>query len=120
MTSQPEPLTFQKTILGKYLVGASFRKAKGTKGRLPEAKTWRVLTKEGHENAEERAQTLASKFRKEADEEMNQGILMGPKTKKSVKMVGILARIKARKTYRSEAPRTGLTKAKSQKSKVKR
>jgi hypothetical protein len=99
MTDHPP---IQPTTLGKYLVGSSFRKAKGVKGKLPEANSWRVLAKESKGTPTERAQKLATKFKKEADDEMSKGIIVGPKVRKSVKMVGLLARIKARAEYKSQ------------------
>ena len=113
MTDHPPT---QPTTLGKYLVGSSFRKAKGVKGKLPEANSWRVLAKESKGNhvadsrgflrlrgtPTERAQRLATKFKKEADDEMGKGIFLGPKVKKSVKAVGLLARIRGRAEYKSQ------------------
>ena len=99
MTDRPP---IQPTTLGKYLVGSSFRKAKGAKGKLPEANSWKVLTKESRGTPTERAQKLATKFKKDADDEMGKGIFLGPKVKKSVKRVGLLARIKGRAEYKSQ------------------
>ena len=48
----------------------------------------------------ERAERLAVSFKKRADAEMDKGVFLGKRTKMSVKMVGILARIKAREAYR--------------------
>ena len=96
MTDHPP---IQPTTLGKYLVGSSFRKAKGVKGKLPEANSWKVLNKESKGTPTERAQRLATKFKKEADDEMSKGICLGPKVKKSVKMAGLLTRIKGRAEY---------------------
>ena len=47
----------------------------------------------------ERATILAKKLRKDADEEMDAGVFMGPKVGRSVKASGLLARMKARQDY---------------------
>ena len=64
----------------------------------------------------ERAENLAARLRRDADIEMSKGIYMGPKVRKSVKAVGLLARIKARRQYHSEHPIDLISKSKSQKS----
>jgi len=65
----------------------------------------------------ERAENLAARLRREADIEMSKGVYMGPKVKKSVKAVGLLARIKARRAYHAEHPLDLMSKSqKSQKS----
>ena len=48
----------------------------------------------------ERAERLAVSFKRRADAEMDKGVFLGKRTKMSVKMVGILARLKAREAYR--------------------
>lgn len=47
----------------------------------------------------ERATILAKKLRKDADEEMNAGVFMGPKVSRSVKASGLLAKMQARQDY---------------------
>ena len=48
----------------------------------------------------ERAEILVKSLRKQADDEMSSGVLLGKKVKNSVKAVGLLARLKVRKQRR--------------------
>ena len=56
--------------------------------------------KEAQGTPVERAERLAVSFRRRADAEMDKGCFLGKRTRMSVKMVGILARLKAREAYR--------------------
>lgn len=97
----------QKSKLPSVGVARKFMKV-GIHTEEQESKVKRV------KSPEERATSLADKLRQDADVEMDKGVYMGPKVKKSVKATGILARIRARKQYKAEHPLTPL--GKSQKS----
>lgn len=48
----------------------------------------------------ERAEELVQRLRKQADEEMESGVLLGKKVKKSVRATGVLAKLKVRQQHR--------------------
>jgi len=48
----------------------------------------------------ERAEILVKSLRKQADDEMSSGVLLGKKVKNSVKAVGLLAKLKVRQQRR--------------------
>ena len=106
---KPKSQKSKKSKLPSVSVARKFMKV-GVHTESQKSKVKKVKT------PEERADSLAQRLRREADIEMNKGIFMGPKVKKSVKASGILAKIKARKQYRAEHPVSGFWDNKSQKS----